>query len=103
MLVSSLLLLQLPPRFALAVSPGPEWAGAQRRWAVLLAVAVVVTTAALRDPAARAPWRFLALRRDRQGAEHPPAEVLVTDDLDVRLRGSQPPAGEQHEGRVGHP
>jgi hypothetical protein len=102
-LVSSLVLLQLPPRFALAVSPGPEWAAAHRRWAVLLAVAVVVVTAALRDPAARPPLRALALRRDRQGAEHPPAEVLVTDDLDVCVRGRQPPAGEQHEGRVGHP
>ncbi len=102
-LVSSLVLLQLPPRFALAVSPGPEWVGAQRRWAVLLAVAVVVTTAALRDPAARPPWRLPALRRYRQGAEQPPAELLVTDDLDVRVRGPQPAAGEQHEGRVGHP
>ncbi len=103
LLVTSLLLLQLPPRIALAVATGPDWADAHRRWAVLLAVAVVVTTAALRDPAARPPWRSRALRRDRQGAEDPPAEVLVTDDLDVRVPGPQPSAGEQHEGLVGHP
>lgn len=102
-LVGSLLLLQLPSRFALAVTPGPEWAGAHRRWAVLLALALVVTAAALRDPAARPPRRVLGLRGDRQRPEQPPAELLVADQLDVGVVGREPSAGEQHEGRVGHP
>lgn len=101
-LVSALLVLQLPPRFALAETPGPEWAAAHQRWAVLLALGVLVTAAALRDPAARR-LRGRRLRRERQGAEHPPAELLVADDLDVGVVGRQPAAGEQHEGRVGHP
>ena len=86
----------LPDRLALVPLPGPGWQTAHLRAAGLLAVAVAALAVAVRDPAAR-------LRRDRQGAEQPPAQVLVTDDLDVRVPGPQPAAGEQHEGRVGHP
>jgi hypothetical protein len=54
-LLSALIVLQLPPRVALAVQPGPGWSGAHLRWAVLLAMGLLGTAAALRDPAAR-PW-----------------------------------------------
>jgi hypothetical protein len=76
-LVSALLVLQLPSPVALAVAQGPDWAGAQRRWAALLALALAVTAAALRDPAARPLLRGRRLRRDRQGAEQPPARTVT--------------------------
>ena len=48
-------LLGLPQRWAFIVAPGAGWAGAHRRWAVLLAVAVFVLLASMRDPANRSP------------------------------------------------
>lgn len=86
----------LPGPLALATPLGPGWTAAHQRWAGLLVLALVVLAAAVRDPAAR-------LRRERRRTEHPPAEGLVADDLDVGVGGGQPAAGEQHEGRVRHP
>lgn len=45
----------VPPRWALMVSPGPQWADAHLRWALVLVVAAAVVVAAARDPAARRP------------------------------------------------
>jgi fluoroquinolone transport system permease protein len=57
LLVSALMIAQLPERFALMVRPGPGWTAAHLRWSALLAVAVAVTVLAVRDPAARSPLR----------------------------------------------
>jgi hypothetical protein len=52
----------LPSRFTFFVSPGPAWVDAHLRWAVLLAVGVLLTTYALRDPASP-PVRRVGRRR----------------------------------------
>jgi hypothetical protein len=57
LLVSGLMIAQLPDRVALVVGPGPAWAAAHLRWSALLAAAVAVLLLALRDPAARPPFR----------------------------------------------
>jgi hypothetical protein len=57
LLVLSGALVAVPPRYQLWVQPGPDWADAHRRWAVLLVGATAVAAYALRDPAARAPWQ----------------------------------------------
>jgi len=57
LLVSGLMTAQLPDRVALVVGPGPAWAAAHLRWSALLAAAVAVLLLALRDPAARPPFR----------------------------------------------
>jgi hypothetical protein len=43
----------LPPRFALLPPPGPDWAAAHARWAVLLVLAAVCLALASRDRVAR--------------------------------------------------
>jgi hypothetical protein len=87
----------LPDRLALAPMPGPGRDAAHVRVGGLLAVAVAALAVAVRDPASP------SLRRDRQGAEHPPGQLRVAGDLDVCVPGRQPAAGQEHEGRVGHP
>jgi fluoroquinolone transport system permease protein len=42
---------RLPERWALMVGPGPAWAAAHQRWALLLAAALLVVAAATRDRA----------------------------------------------------
>ena len=51
------MIAQLPDRVALVVGPGPGWAAAHLRWSALLAAAVAVLLLAVRDPAARPPFR----------------------------------------------
>ena len=57
LLVSGLMITQLPERVAMVVGPGPTWTAAHVRWAALLAAAVAVLLLAVRDPAARSPLR----------------------------------------------
>jgi hypothetical protein len=57
LLVSGLIIAELPERFALMVGPGPGWTAAHLRWSALLAAAVAITLLAVRDPAARSPFR----------------------------------------------
>jgi hypothetical protein len=57
LVVSALMIEQLPERFALVVGPGPDWTAAHLRWAALMAAAAAVTLLAVRDPAARSPLR----------------------------------------------
>ncbi|MDP9239062.1 MAG: hypothetical protein M3O55_00235, partial [Actinomycetota bacterium] len=50
----ALAIAQLPPRYALFVSPGsPHWGSSTLGWAALLLVATAVLGAATRDPATR--------------------------------------------------
>lgn len=50
----TLAIAQLPPRYALFVSPGsPHWGSSAVGWAALLVVATAVFAAATRDPATR--------------------------------------------------
>ena len=44
-----LALFRLPERWALVVGPGPGWAAAHQRWALLLALGLLVVAASLRD------------------------------------------------------
>jgi fluoroquinolone transport system permease protein len=44
-----LAVFRLPESWALLVGPGPGWAAAHQRWALLLALALLVIAAALRD------------------------------------------------------
>jgi fluoroquinolone transport system permease protein len=57
LLVSGLMVTQLPVRVAVVVGPGPSWTAAHLRWSAVLAAAVAVVLLALRDPAARSPLR----------------------------------------------
>jgi hypothetical protein len=57
LLVSGLMIAQLPDRLALVVGPGPAWTAAHLRWSALLSAAVAVMLVAVRDPAARSPLR----------------------------------------------
>ncbi len=57
LLVSGLIIAQLPERVALLVGPGSSWTAAHLRWSALLAAAVAVMLLAVRDPAARSPLR----------------------------------------------
>jgi hypothetical protein len=57
LVVSGLMMMQLPQRFALMVGPGPGWTAAHLRWSALLAASVAVMLLAVRDPAARSPFR----------------------------------------------
>jgi hypothetical protein len=57
LLVSALMIAQLPERVALMVGPGPGWTAAHLRWSALLAAAVAIALLAVRDPAARSPLR----------------------------------------------
>ena len=59
LLVSGLMIAQLPERVALVVGPGSGWTAAHLRWSALLVVAVAVLLLAVRDPAARSPLRHL--------------------------------------------
>ncbi len=86
----------LPAPVALTTLPGPGWESAHLRWTAVLVVSVAVLAVAVRDPAA-------SLRRQRQGSEDPPSELLVTDDLDVRVVDGEAPAGQPHHRAVGHP
>jgi hypothetical protein len=53
LLVSGLMLAELPQRFALVVGLGPSWTAAHLRWLALLSAALAVLLLAARDPAAR--------------------------------------------------
>lgn len=55
---------RLPERWAVVVGPGPAWEPAHQRWALLLAVSLVLLIACNRDPAHRWSWP-LQLRRKR--------------------------------------
>jgi fluoroquinolone transport system permease protein len=57
LLVSGLMIEQLPEPIALMVGPGPGWTAAHLRWSALLAAGVAVVLLAVRDPAARSPLR----------------------------------------------
>ena len=57
LLVSGLMIAQLPERVALMVAPGPAWPAAHLRWSALLVAAGAVVLLAVRDPAARSPLR----------------------------------------------
>jgi hypothetical protein len=57
LLVSGPMIAQLPDGVALMVGPGPGWTAAHLRWSALLAAAVTVVLLAVRDPAARSPFR----------------------------------------------
>ncbi len=63
--VFSVALVTAPARYPFWVAPGQDWVDAHRRWAVLLVASLMVVVYALRDPAARAPWRSLMPRRSR--------------------------------------
>jgi hypothetical protein len=52
-----LVLLLLPQPWAFVVPPGAGWDNAHRRWAVLLAAALMVLLASTRDPATRRAGR----------------------------------------------
>ena len=62
LLVSGLMIAQLPERVALMVGPGPGWSAAHLRWSALLAAAVAILLLAVRDPAARTPLRRSCVR-----------------------------------------
>jgi hypothetical protein len=57
LVVSGLMLAELPARLALMVAPGPAWTAAHLRWLALLVAAGAVVLLAVRDPAARSPLR----------------------------------------------
>jgi hypothetical protein len=67
LLVSGLMIAQLPERFALMVGPGPGWTAAHLRWSALLAAAVAVIVLAVRDPAARSRVRHRRRARSVRG------------------------------------
>jgi hypothetical protein len=62
LLVSGLMITQLPERVAVVVGPGPSWTAAHLRCLAVLAAAVAVVLLALRDPAAPSPVRRSRVR-----------------------------------------